>query len=304
MRYTYRYRSFFWPALLILAGVIALLVNVGAISTERLYQLFDLWPLILIVLGVELIIRRSLHGMAGDVAAALIVLLAVLGAVGYVAASPNQYGTHTIDSSSALGNLDLASLEINVGAANVTLKGTTDVGSDLYRAHIEYSGPNPEVDFNTSTGKVKISQPNAGWFQTRRKFTLTVLLSVAVPWNVVENTGASDDKIDFSRLHATNIKLNTGASQQDITLGPVSGTVPVEVNGGALTVHVHRPQGVSTSIDVSGGAVNLQADGHSYHAVGSARYSSDGFDAALDRYRITVNGGACTVTLDSTGPLA
>lgn len=304
MRYTYRYRSFFWPALLILAGVIALLVNVGAISTERLYQLFDLWPLILIVLGVELIIRRSLHGMAGDVAAALIVLLAVLGAVGYVAASPNPYGTHTIDSSSALGNLDQASLEISVGAANVTLKGTTDVGSDLYRAHIEYSGPKPEVDFNTSTGKVKISQPNTGWFQTRRKFTLTVLMSVAVPWSVMENTGASDDKIDFSQLHASNIKLNTGASQQDITLGPVSGTVPVEVNGGALTVHVHRPQGVPTSIDVSGGAVNLQADGHSYHAVGSARYSSDGFEVAVDRYRITVNGGACTVTLDSTGPLA
>jgi len=29
MRYTYRYRSFFWPALLILAGVVALLVNTG-----------------------------------------------------------------------------------------------------------------------------------------------------------------------------------------------------------------------------------------------------------------------------------
>jgi hypothetical protein len=57
-----RYRSFFWPAVLILAGIVALLVNIGAFPVERLILLVNLWPLILIVIGLELIARRALQG--------------------------------------------------------------------------------------------------------------------------------------------------------------------------------------------------------------------------------------------------
>ena len=52
MRPTYHYRSFLWPALLILVGVIALLANTGQIPAERLYNLVNLWPLILVVIGL------------------------------------------------------------------------------------------------------------------------------------------------------------------------------------------------------------------------------------------------------------
>src|SRR2546428_13480861 len=93
MRYTYRYRSFFWPAILILGGVVALLVNTGQIPVDRLYQLVNLWPVVLVVIGLELIIRRTVHGLAGDVAAALIVLIAVVGPAPYGTAGPNRPAT-------------------------------------------------------------------------------------------------------------------------------------------------------------------------------------------------------------------
>ena len=301
MRSTYHYRSFFWPAVLILAGILALLVNTGAIPVDRLYQLIDLWPLVLIVIGLELIVRRSVHGMAGDVAAALIVLVAVGGAVAYVAATPNPYATRTMDASGSAAGLEAGALEIDAGAATIDMSGA-NLGSDLYRAHIEYSGPAPKVELDQSTGRLKISQPSDGFFGNR-KFKLTLQLNVAVPWTVTENTGAATDTINLSQLHVGSLRLNTGASHEEITLGPLSGTVPVEINGGALTVHVRRPAGVETSVHVSGGAVNLTADGRSFHAIGSVDFTSDGFSAANDRYRITVNGGACTVTLDSTAPL-
>src|ERR1700694_2363044 len=99
-----RYRSYFWPALLILVGVIAFLVNSGVISTDRLSLLADLWPLILIVIGLELLTRRALQGQRGDVAAVLIVLLAAGGAVAYVALAPNPGTTHTLDSAVTEGN--------------------------------------------------------------------------------------------------------------------------------------------------------------------------------------------------------
>jgi hypothetical protein len=125
---TTRYRGFFWPALLILIGVVALLANANVIGVDQLARLADLWPLILVVIGLELIVGRALHGRAADVAALLIALLAAGGALAYVAAGPHlPTGTQTLDASDSLGNLSQATLQIDVGAANLTVR-SSDLG--------------------------------------------------------------------------------------------------------------------------------------------------------------------------------
>ena len=294
------YRSYFWPAALVLVGVVALLANTGAISPDRLYQLLDLWPLILIVIGLELIIRRGMPGARGDLAAALVVLLAIGGALAYVAVAPNPGATKTFDSSSSLGGTGQGNLEIDAGAARITIRGA-DLGSELYRAHIEYSGNQPEITFDPSNGNLKIAQSNTDslTFFRERRFTLDLTLNASLPWTIVENSGATADRLDFSGMHVGSILLSTGASHDDITLGRASGIVPVTINGGALTVKLHRPSGTAASVSVSGGAVSLDADGNRSRAVGRLSYSTPDFAGANDGYRVEVNGGACAVTLDS-----
>jgi chromate transport protein ChrA len=90
VRYTYRYRSFFLPAVLILVGILALLVNTGQVPVDRLLQLLDLWPLILILIGADLVIRRTVHGTAGEVATAVILILAIVFAAAYVTVAPTR----------------------------------------------------------------------------------------------------------------------------------------------------------------------------------------------------------------------
>lgn len=299
MRYAGRYRSFFWPAVLILVGVFALLVNTGWISSDRLYQLVDLWPLILIIIGLELIIRRSVPGAAGDVAAVLIILLALVGAAAYVVAGPNPSATHTLDSHSPIAGVQQASLEIDVGSANITVSGSSEIESDLYQAHIEYSGSKPAVSFDQSTGLVRISQAsgNFPFFQSRR-YALNIKLNERVPWSITENSGATTSTLNLAGVQVGTINVNTGASRNDITLGEPSGIVPVTINGGSLNVHLHRPHGTAASIAVAGGAVNLNADGRQMHAIGNLTFQSPDFATEGNGYRIEVNGGACTVTLD------
>lgn len=300
MQYTYRYRSFFWPAILILAGIIALLVNTGQIGVERIGQLVDLWPLVLIVIGLELIVRRTVHGVAGDVAAALIIVVAIVAAAAYVAVSPNPAATHTLDASAPAAGIDQATVEVNVGAATIDVSDNSD-STDLYRAHVEYTGQQPNVHFDEASRTLRIDQVDRGFnFFQNRRFVLTLRLSPSVHWSITGNSGAATVTMNLAQLHLASLQMNTGASKQEITLGTPSGMVPVEINGGALTVHLHRPAGVGTSIEVSGGALSLDADGHSYRAVGHASYTSSGSGA--DGYRIRVNGGASTVTLDTTAP--
>src|SRR5476651_1918381 len=129
------YRSYFWPVVLIVIGIFALLVELNVISADRLYRLADLWPLILIVIGLELIARRTLQGAAVDIAAVLILVVACVGAIAYVSVGPAiPGGTHTLTSSDSVGALNAASLDVEVGAADLTVVGDASIGADLYRA--------------------------------------------------------------------------------------------------------------------------------------------------------------------------
>jgi hypothetical protein len=299
MRSTYRYRSFFWPAILILAGIVALLVNTGRIPVDRLYSLVNLWPVILVVIGLELIIRRTLHGLAADIAAALVVLIAVVGVAAYITVAPNPAATHTYDSAADLGTIDQVALAINVGGATINVGSTTDTGQ-LYRAHIEYSGAQPKVQFDPAAKVLRIDQQDRGFsILPARKFALTLQLNPGVRWSIEANSGAATITMNLAQIRATSLSLNTGASQEEITLGPATGIVPVEINGGALTAHFHRPSGTEASVEVSGGALSLDADGRGMRAIGHLSYASTGFSGAGDGYRIEVNGGACTVSLDT-----
>jgi hypothetical protein len=295
------YRGFFWPAVLILVGVVALLANAGLISTDRLALLADLWPLILIVIGLEIISRRAIPGAAGDVAAVLIVLLAVGGALAYVALAPNPGATHTLDTSAPIGSLSHAALEVDVGAATVTVSGDSSLEDKLYHAHIVYSGAKPAVHLDSSNGNLTISQgSNTFGFQARH-FTLDLQLNPSVPWAITSNGGASTDTYSLAAVHVRSMDISTGASREDITLGAPSGSVPITVNGGALTVLIHRPAVAGATVTVSGGAISLNFDGHQQHAIGSLH---DQMLTGPDMYRVEVNGGACTVTVDATAPSA
>ncbi len=294
------YRSFFWPVVLILAGVVALLVNAGVVSTDRLTLLVDLWPLILIVIGLELVARRGLQGAAGDVAAVLIVLVAAGGALAYVALAPNPNMAYKLDTSADVGSLDHASLQVEAGAATITVTASSSIAGDLYRAHVEYSGTRPDVNLNRSNGTLRISQGSVPFFQSRH-FTVDLKINSSLPWAIVADSGAATATYSLASAHITSIEINTGASREDITLGKPSGVVPISINGGSLTVHLQRPAGTAASVRVSGGAVSLDADGEQHRGIGSQAWSSAGAGSATDSYRIEVNGGACNVTIDATG---
>jgi hypothetical protein len=298
-----RYRSFFWPVLLILIGLIALLVELNVISSDRLYRIADLWPLILIVIGLELITRRALKGVAVDVATILILLIAGAGAIAYVATGPAiPGGTQVLDASGRTGNLKAATVEVDVGAATINVQGNSSLGSDLYRAHIEYSGSKPEVSLDQSTGELRISQQGAFGFLGGHRFVLNLEISPSVTWSFQINSGATTTTFKLADVKVGAIEINTGASREDITLGPANGSIPITIDGGAVTAHIHRPAGAQLAAQVSGGAVSLTGDGHRVGGIGNARWQSEGYGGAADAYKVQVNGGACTVTIDTNVP--
>jgi Domain of unknown function (DUF5668) len=297
---TYRYRSFFWPALLVLIGVVALLVNTGQIAVERLGQLIDLWPLVLIVIGIELILRRTVSGVAGDIAAALVILLAIVGAASYITLAPNPAASRTLDVSGPLAEASgTMRLSINVGGAKITIADTAP-SDELYHAHIDYNGNKPQVAVASDSNTLEIDQrgQNEPFFQART-FVLDLALSTHIRWLVEVNSGAATISLNIAQAQIGSLRFNTGASTDDIALGAPSAVVPLELNAGAVTVRLHRPNGTPVSVEVSGAGLNVNVDGRAYHAIGHVTAPRDLGTAG---YRLRVNGGACNVTVDTAVP--
>lgn len=297
-----RNRSFFWPVLLIVIGVMALVAETGAISIGRLDRLAELWPVVLIVIGLELINRRVLQGSRRGLATVLIVFLALGGAAAYVAVrGPVSDATQILDSSDTVGSLNQATLDVNAGSATMTVEGSSSLGPDLYRAHIEYRGSKPGVSLDRLTGTLRISQKNDVGFLASRKFVLDLQINSAVSWSVSADTGSTDGTLRLSAVKVGSITLNSGASRMDISLGRPAGIVRINVDGGAINLDLHRPSGSEALVRVSGGAVSLDADGRQLHGIGDKSWQSNGYDGAADAYQVDVNGGASVVTVDTSG---
>lgn len=284
------------PALLIVAGVLALLVNFGYLTADQLLRAFNLWPLALIFLGLVLIFRVWLPRLA--VALALVLALVLLGgAVAYSALPGFQVATAKTDYSAPLGKVEQGRLRLALSATDVTVQGT-DM-PDLYRAHVEYpSGRPPKV--SAENGRVSL--------ETNNNFTLIglrttnraqVSVNQTIPWQVEISGGASRQTLDLASVRLTGLNVSGGASQAEATLPRPSGTVVIHISGGASNITVHRPSGVAARVRMSGGASNLTVDG-SKHSVlsGEVNWQTSDYDTAGDRYELETSGGASNVTLD------
>jgi hypothetical protein len=285
------------PLVLIVAGVLALLINFGIVSADQLLRALDLWPAALIVVGVIIIFRAWLPRLVVPVALLLTVLL-LLGVFAYTTLVPaTRVATAQSDYSAPLGRVEQGRLQMGLAGGQLTVQGQEM--SELYRAHIEYpNGRTPEVKVEGGTVSI---QGRSDWtiLGARSSNRARVSLNQSIPWEVEVGAGASRDQLDLGSVHLTSLQVSGGASQAEVTLPRPVGTVPIRVSGGASTITIHRPTGIAVRVQMSGGASNLTVDGdHRSVLGGDVSWKGSDYDSAGDRYDFEVSGGASNVTID------
>jgi hypothetical protein len=294
-----RYRSLWLPGLLILVGAVALAVNLGLLQSASLYRLADLWPVLLVLLGAELILRSAAAPRVATAAGLALLLVAVAGAAGYVAlAPPLPAGNQTLDRSAPVGNVTRPSLSLSFSGAEVNVHGEP-LGDLLYRAHLRYSGSAPQLTFDPGTGELDIAaSPGLQFlFAPRGSRSLDLALNDSLPWSLDVSGGASSATFDISTVALAEVSVSGGANHVTLDLGKPTGTVSIDVSGGASTVSIRRPAGVAARVQASGGANSVRLDNQHLASFGDATAQTAGFAAATDRYDIDVSGGASNVSV-------
>src|SRR5207237_972592 len=134
------------PLVLIVAGIVAFLVNFGWVPGDRLLRALDLWPLVLVVAGLALVFRALFQPLLALGLTLSALALAVAAVVAYVALSPPA-GTPEIvpaNSSAPLGSTSSGRLQVQLGAVDLRVHADPSI-SDLYQARFGFpSGQVPQ----------------------------------------------------------------------------------------------------------------------------------------------------------------
>ncbi|MGI8551744.1 MAG: MarR family transcriptional regulator [Dehalococcoidia bacterium] len=197
--------------------------------------------------------------------------------------------------SAPLGDLESGRLVVSSGISRLTLR-TDDGMAELYQARFE--GPVPDV--KAKDGVVSIRYPRRLWVLGGGQRAAEVTLSLAIPWRIVIQGGASEVSAELGRLDLAGLEVKGGLSMIRLELPAPSGVVPIRISGGASAITVRRPAGVAARVHLKGWASQFVFDDQTFSAVGNnVRLQSPGYEATAPCYDIEVSSSASMVTITS-----
>lgn len=288
------HRGFVGPLLLIGLGAVFLAANFGLIPPLRAAALVNLWPLILVIVGIDLALAR--RSPLGALAAELLVI--ALG-VALVVAQPVvptwlSAGTATGEASVSVprGDAKALALRIDGGAGTYRVAGGA---SGLVDATSDRSDLGSRISTRADgTADVRIDQD-----QDRGPFhvgvagaNVEVRIAKGVPTSLDLNMGAGDFLLDLSEISVTDARVNVGAASLRLVAPRPTGEVAIAVSAGASSVIVEIPDGVEARVTTSGALMSVRSENP--RVVGG---ETTGYAAAKDRVTIRVTAGASSVTI-------
>ena len=293
-----RNRGLILPLILIGIGVVVLLANTGVLSQQAVGRLGDLWPLLLVILGLQLILNHTLPRRQATLIGLAVMAVIVIAAVAYATLAPaTSVGAQKVDASAQSGGLTAATLDLNYSAATVDVNAA-DLGDRLYQVHVDYpAGENPPtISLNHENGRLEIHETSSfspfHLFGSNRRH-IVLALTDRIPWTIQVGGGATNLSLDLRHLQLTKLDVSGGANRMDAQLPAAKGTVMLEVSGGASNLTLRAPAETQWRIGVSGGANAVTINGSTTGALGGDfERQSPGYDTATNRYDIQISGGA------------
>lgn len=255
-----------WGFILVLAGVLLLLDNLGIIHVN-VWGL--IWPLFMIALGVRL----------------------TLDALSRKQTSEAEEVEIPLDSATS------ARIRIRHGAGRLQLDDSA--GESILISGSFGGGIQHRVKREGEVLEVEMSAP-VDWlpriFLPWTGLHWRVSLNREIPLTISLETGAGESLLDLSGLQVTNLHLKTGASSTEVTLPARAGHTYAEVKAGAASVTINIPDGVAARIHATGGLASFNVNTARFPRQ-NGYYQSPGYENADNRVELKVEAGMGSVEI-------
>jgi hypothetical protein len=292
-------RHLLGPLLLIFAGIVLLLHQTGT-WTFSWSHIARLWPLIFVLLGLDLVLSRTRLGSAIFIIVATGILLAVLV---YSPSTPVARPTQSESLTYPAAGLESAEIHLDLGVGRVDVTAMAN-GDDLYQAHYshdpDHAQVTADVERDGTRAIARLRAEQSYWAPIWLPWSgfgadaWDVSLNPDVPTHLTITGGVNETNLDLSSLSLTRLDLAVGIGQTHVRL-PAQGPYRVLISGGIGALTVELPEGVPARIraDSRLGSVSvagrLTQDGRYYYTPDYA----PGAPAA----EIDIDGGIGSITV-------
>ncbi len=294
-------RGLFWPLLLITIGIVFLLVNFGLIPGVTAISLLHLWPLLLILAGVDIAIGRRWPLAALGIDVGVIAFgLALLATQPTFVGSPlfivNGAGGGERDVTVPRENTTALSLDINAGAGRFRISGGSTMLVEAHSSNNDLRLLRGRSTAVSGGERADVRIDHSGNHIGGTPIDIETRIARDVPTELSINGGAGEFVIDLADVTIRSADLNVGAASMTLTLPKPMATVIIDVNAGASSIVIEVPDGVEAQVTTKGALLTLRSSNPRVTASGNTAETS-GYASATARVNVRITAGVSSITV-------
>lgn len=295
--------------ILIALGLILLCNTLGFLEWRVWLDASRFWPVALVIMGVLILLRRSVPWVLIVLMVALIGLSAVRIPLDFVGINPWDWhepgsgmgreplesGTFHMEEPLAEG-IESAEVSIDLSAGNIEVSGGT---ANLIEGALDYIGAEPQVEYRRAASREVISIK--GGLSGRRSGGAaprwSLRLTESVPVSIAIDAGAGRADMDFSTVRLSALDVDSGAGQFRAVFGDHGLRTDVSIDTGAADITLVVPASVGMRLKVSSAATggNLGSSGL---AKSGEFWISDNFDTAKSTLDIRISSAVSRLNVE------
>lgn len=292
------------PLVLIFIGAVFLLENTGYLPPNFWVNLWRLWPVLLVLAGIELLLAHRVPWIVLAGLGAVVLIVGAAAVNSHVAPAPSSTAATRQDTS--LGGASQAAVTVRFGAGQLNLDGLPQPAPGQL-ASMSYNGPPdlaPQPRYTAVGGVAHLDYQTSGragpgfipFVGRQSDPRLDVSLAPDVPiTSLIIQTGATQAHIDLSSLRVNNVDMSVGAATAWMRLPENAGLTTLHISGGASTITLEIPQNVAARIRHQGGLSTLNVDQTRFPPGSDGLYRSTDYDTATNKVDISLETGVTTI---------
>ncbi|SHJ69352.1 LiaI-LiaF-like domain-containing protein [Paramaledivibacter caminithermalis] len=275
--------------ILIFIGVFLLMSNLGIINWS-FYGIFRLWPLILIVIGINIIFRANnlIRYITWGIFFIIVILLGFYGDYKWkndITFNSNPNFVQATHEKTSIGKLRL-----KLAGGNIKINSIND---NLIKAKVSSSNVKRQVRFSDDKTKVDINIEQEIDFiklNNKKSYDYNFNLNNNVLWDIDIDTGAINGTLDFSSLKISKLDMDMGVSNLNLKFGDKQDYTKVDIDGGISNLEITIPENLGVKADFDGGIKNTNISGLGWYKSGDS-YISPNYENAEKKLEIDVDTG-------------
>ena len=289
--------GFFRPIIgiiLLFFGIGLLAQNFGIVADFDFWQIFQFWPVLIILAGLSLLSRGSAFGrlISGLIILVVLILILISFFWQFDSRETKQYDFQ-IPKDAAI---TLSSVHIKTGAANLNVSGGS---SDLVSGDLKSNITRLETDNKIKDGKsdtIIETTGSARFFGGRLTNDLNINLSDETPLTLTVDSGAAKMDIDLSTIAAEDVDINTGASSLDLIVGSKAINANYSISAGASSIRINLPKEIGAKISTASALTSKNFT--DFRQINQNTYESDNFSSTDHKVYFNIEAGVSSIDIN------